>query len=105
LIVWVVKYTLQVPDGTTGVEETLSVIHALLEQDLAQVGDAVVVEGRVEITPWRGSATNVTKRIRSEWTALGRSPTLGEVCWLILTERGRTVAQRARESSEPEEAR
>jgi hypothetical protein len=57
------------------------------------VSDAIKDEGLLCVQSWGLSADDTIKRIEDEWRALGRSPNLGEVCWLELTDVGRAEAR------------
>jgi hypothetical protein len=72
---------------------TTSVIGELVDGGYAIVGDLVTDQGPPFVRSWGLDAAATVTRIEDEWRALGRAPTLGEVCWLELTDDGRAEAQ------------
>ncbi len=67
----------------------LELFQKLLEAGLIKVGfpewdDA----GKLIFVPWSSTPNESITRIKSEWDALGRKPTLGDVCWFRTTEKG-----------------
>ena len=69
----------------------LQVIAEVLRSDLMKAGD-VTKDGFKE---WSMTSTAALERIAREWNALGRSPNLGEICWLSNTSKGDRRAQSA----------
>jgi len=77
------------------IQTSLDVIRTLLEDRLAEVGDAVLAEGgkSVVFRPWSMSTDEALRRIEREWRRLPNGPNLGDVCWFRLTDRGRRRAE------------
>jgi hypothetical protein len=76
-------------------QAVLAVISDLLESKLAIVGDVVGrTDGPLSVRSWGQSNSATAARIASCLGELGRPATLGEVCWLELTEAGRAEARR-----------
>jgi hypothetical protein len=67
----------------------LVVIAEILRGELMKAGD-VTLDGFKE---WSMTSTEALDRIAREWKALGRSPNLGEICWLSNTSEGDRRAQ------------
>jgi len=74
-------------------QATTGVIGELVDSGYAIVGDVVRDEGLLCVQSWGLSVAGTIKRVEDEWRALGRMPNLGEVCWLELTDAGRTEAR------------
>jgi hypothetical protein len=91
----VVVRHLPIETDENGVQQaTLGVIADLVESGAAIVGDVVRdTEGLLCIRSWELPPTAAVQRIEREWRALG-TPNLGDVCWLELTESGRSEAHR-----------
>ncbi len=77
----------------------LQVIQEALVRNLVDIGDVVGAGSHpvyryesCSFRPWDLPSGAAMERVRREWLALGRDPTLGEVCWLSLTETGRKQA-------------
>jgi hypothetical protein len=70
------------PEGIDRV--ALEVIGELLHRNLMKAGD-VTPKGFSE---WGMTAGDAMDRIARDWNKLGRSPDLGEVCWLSNTAEG-----------------
>ena len=77
-------------------QRSLDVMRKLLEERLAEVGDAVLVairgKERVAFIPWALSVDESLKRIAREWYRFPNGPSLGDICWFRLTDRGRRRA-------------
>jgi hypothetical protein len=69
---------------------SLEIIRKVIKDGLMAVGD--VTEKGFHV--WELSADDALERIEREWTALGRNPSLGEICWLSNTEEGDRLARR-----------
>jgi hypothetical protein len=65
--------------------KTLETIKSLLEEELIQPG-MFNQAGVFEL--WNLIPKRALERIESEWDALGREPTLGEIVWFVATEKG-----------------
>ena len=72
-------------------ERSLANIETLVRHGLVEIGDLTGPGGR--FANWESPVDAQLARIRSEWTTLGRDPTLYEVCWLNPTEKGSLVAR------------
>ena len=68
---------------------TLDIVRELLEGDLVQVGDVT----DVGFQAWKMSTDECLRRIEAECEALGREPSLGEICWLQNTEAGNRIVK------------
>jgi hypothetical protein len=93
-IVSVARFNVGIEDGAELFDVVARCLRVLVGQGLAVVGD--VDDGRppLTVTPWSGDAESIAERAIGGWKALGRTPNLGEICWLELTPEGR---HRARE--------
>jgi hypothetical protein len=81
---------------------SLKLIRTLLETDLAEVG---MIGEQGTFLPWVLGVDAAMQRIERDWATDSVGPSLGEVCWLNLTEKGQTRAEelllrKAREKSE-----
>jgi len=70
--------------------ETLELVKDLLEEELIQAGQ--FKDGDFEL--WNLSPTETIARIETEWDALQRDPTLGDIVWFIATEKGEQEAKK-----------
>jgi hypothetical protein len=81
------------PSETQVMQATTETIGVLLDAGYAIVGNvAKDDEGILYISSWGLGSADTIKRIKDEWFALERPPSLGDVCWLELTESGRAHA-------------
>ena len=71
-------------------KETLALIHELLSAGLVEAGFPSK-DGR-GFEPWPGTAPEVLERIRKEWEALDRDPSIGDVVWLNTTPKADSVS-------------
>jgi hypothetical protein len=69
---------------------SLDIIRGVIKEGLMAVGD-VTTQG---FHAWVLSTEEALERIEREWKALGRNPSLGEICWLSNTEKGDKRARR-----------
>jgi hypothetical protein len=69
---------------------SLKIIRHLLEDDLVVAGD--LLEGGFKA--WDVSPREAFRRIETKWSTYPGGPSLGDLCWFDLTEKGE---QRARE--------
>lgn len=78
-------------DDTALVTPTLEVIHDLLESGYVVAGQVATDEKTdlLYIRSWEMSPSDTVRRIEHDWRELGRTPNLGEVVWLELTDAGR----------------
>ena len=67
---------------------SLGLIERALRDELMRIGD--VTDGG--FFPWKASPDQALRRVEASWLELGRSPDLGEVCWLENTEKGDALA-------------
>lgn len=65
------------------------VVQKLLAESLVEIGD---LHG-LDFQPWPISIREALTKVRTAWQALGRNPSIGEVCWLNLTDQGNALAQ------------
>lgn len=68
--------------------ESINLIGTALRDGLMRVGD--VTDGG--FFPWEASIDQALRRVEASWQELGRSPDLGEVCWLENTAEGDALA-------------
>jgi hypothetical protein len=66
-------------------EKTLNILQDIMEAGLIEPGEPG--EG-TNFIPWESSPTESIQRIRAEWIQLGRSPILGDIAWLMITQKG-----------------
>ncbi len=59
-------------------------IRTVLREGLMTAGDVT----HAGFCPWNISGEQAIERIERDWTALGRGPNLGEICWLSNTPAG-----------------
>ncbi len=69
----------------------LEVIGELVRGELMKAGD-VTSDG---FTEWIMTPAEAVERIVGEWSAIGRPPELGEICWLSNTSKGDLRARSA----------
>ncbi len=92
----IARFWIGIPDDA----ELLTVIRDcyrdLIRDGLAIVGDLDLNESEDWdlVRPWIGEAQEIADRVITEWKALERNPNLGEICWLELTDKGRTTARK-----------
>jgi hypothetical protein len=68
---------------------SLQLIEHMLDEHLLTVGDV----GDDGFSEWGISTDEAMMRIGHEWAALGRAPSLGDICWFNLTEIGETLGE------------
>jgi hypothetical protein len=81
------------PSEAEVMQATTEVVGEMVGSGHAIVGDVIRDEGLLCVRSWELDAADTIKRIEDEWSALGRAPNLGEVCWLELTDAGRAEAR------------
>lgn len=83
-------------------EMSLRLIREVVQQGLMDVGDTVgigydpnllALYKRVDFRPWKLPFKEAMDRVEREWNALGRNPSLGEICWLVNTEKGKELGK------------
>jgi len=70
---------------------SLEIIRAVVIQGLMEIGD-LPKEGR-RLSLWPMTPQECIERVEREWKALGRNPTLWEICWLQNTDKGHTLGE------------
>lgn len=70
---------------------SIEIIREVIRSGLMKAGD-VTHNGFQE---WNLTPNETLDRIEHEWAALGRGPNLGEICWLLNTEKGDERARRS----------
>lgn len=87
-----VRSALGAGDSSESRDATLAVIHDFLESGLFRLG---VADGR-NFVPRIGSNEQLLNELTDEWNRLPGPPSVGDLCWLDLTEAGDEVATRLR---------
>src|SRR5258707_496482 len=79
-------------------ELSLELILEVVRQGSMEVGDIIGIGFHptrryesVRFQRWDLSLEEGMERVAREWRALGRNPSLGEICWLVNTDRGDEV--------------
>jgi hypothetical protein len=70
---------------------SLKIIHEVVQQGLMESGD-LPEEGR-RLKLWPVKPHECLDRVEREWNALGRNPTLWEICWFQNTDRGNALGE------------
>jgi hypothetical protein len=70
---------------------SLKLIREVVQQGLMEIGD-LPDEGR-HLKLWPITSQESLDRVEHEWKALGRNPSLGEVCWLQNTDKGDALGE------------
>jgi hypothetical protein len=70
-------------------QRTLDLLREVAEQRLIEIGDL----RKDGFHKWQMPIGECLSRVEREWNALGRNPSLGEVCWLQITDRGRELGE------------
>ena len=83
-VAWLAKSLGDAETDEEILDVTLRAIRAVVEKELMQIGD--VTDGG--FFEWELTPEESLVRVQREWSALGRSPGLGEVCWLANTGAG-----------------
>jgi hypothetical protein len=89
VVISVARFNIGIEEGPDLFSAVGDCYRELVGQNLAVVGDLDDSGAPLVINPWPSDAQYVVTRIIREWKALGRRPTLGEICWLELTAEGR----------------
>jgi len=63
----------------------------VVQQGLMEIGDLLGEGGRFR--KWDVSDQEALERVEREWIALGRNPSLGEICWLQNTCKGNEIGK------------
>jgi hypothetical protein len=70
---------------------SLKIIREVVQQGLMEVGD-LPEEGR-RLKLWPMTPQECLDRVEREWEALGRNPSLSEICWLENTDKGDALGE------------
>lgn len=69
--------------GSDSITELVyNAVTTLLENRLAEIGDARLEDDKVEFCPWAGSLEQQKSRLRREIDCFGINPSLGDGFWL-----------------------
>jgi len=68
---------------------TIDLIQLVAQQGLMEVGDL----SNDGFHKWDLPIEACLSRVQREWNALGRNPSLGEICWLQITDKGRELGE------------
>ena len=110
---WVASVAMQVGGASTQAEVremSLQMIREVVQQGLMDIGDTVgigydpnllALYKRVEFRPWKLPFKEAMDRVEREWRALDRDPDLGEICWLVDTEKGKELARQLLDRGNP----
>ena len=88
-VAWVAKSMGNAQSSDAIRELSVILIRELLERGLMTIGDVTESGFRAWNVTWQ----EAVDRVQKEWQMLPREPSLGDVCWLELTEKGRSQAQ------------
>jgi hypothetical protein len=72
-------------------QKTIETVRNLLQQRLVEAGNFEA--GSYRFQPMVSSVEETIDYIEREWNALGRNPTIGDVCWFRATAAGEQLAQ------------
>jgi hypothetical protein len=70
---------------------SLTIIREVVQQGLMEIGDLPDQGGRLNL--WPMTSEECLDRVQREWHALGRNPSLGEICWLQNTDKGNALGE------------
>ena len=70
---------------------SLNLIREVVERCLMEIGD-LPDQGR-RLNLWPMTPEECLERVEREWKALGRNPSLGEICWLQNTDKGNALGE------------
>ena len=68
---------------------TCELIREVAQQGLMELGDL----NKEGFCRWSLPIEKCLNRVEREWNALGRNPTLGEICWLQNTDKGKALGE------------
>ena len=77
-------------------EMSLGLVRIVVQQGLMELGDVDVAgerERKDAFRKWDLPIQEGLNRVEHEWNALGRNPTLWEICWLQITDKGRDLGE------------
>ena len=83
-IVSVVRSMLGKAEEQTVQNHTMEIIRIVIQEGLMKAGDVT----QTGFHEWQVSSGEAIEIIERRWAVLGRSPKLGEICWLSNTDRG-----------------
>ena len=74
-----------IPDGNSAqvMSYTIEILDGLLTSKKIVAGN---FSEDKEFCQWKNSTIDTLERIREEWVALGRDPTIGEIVWFTVIE-------------------
>ena len=87
-VIWIVLSHTKSQDRVASLPLCLEVIREMLDDDLIVAGDLVNQGGGIVFSEWPGNSDTTMDRIKRELNALGRNPGVGDVCWLLNTNKG-----------------
>jgi hypothetical protein len=70
---------------------SLRLIREVVQQGLMEIGDLPDQSRRLAL--WPMTPQECLDRVEREWNALGRNPSLGEICWLQNTDKGNALGE------------
>jgi hypothetical protein len=71
-------------------DSSIELITEAVRRGLMELGE---LDDRIRgFRKWRMSPDRAIARVRQEWEALGRNPSVGEICWLANTGEGDALA-------------
>ena len=70
---------------------SFALIREVVQQGFMEIGDLLGEGGRFR--KWEMSDQETLERVEREWIALGRNPSLGEICWLQNTCKGYEIGK------------
>ena len=87
---------------------SIELIRVVVQQGLMEIGD-IIGSGfhptyryaSVKFRRWDLSFEESLERVKREWKALERNPSLGEICWLVNTKKGHEVARQLLDRGNP----
>jgi hypothetical protein len=89
-IVWRVKCVVGASSDVELRRMSLDLMRDLVQRGLMEIGD-VDVSGKKGFTKWDMPIETALERVEREWKALGRDPSMWEICWLSNTDKGNEI--------------
>jgi len=71
---------------------SLKLVREVVQQGLMEIGDLPDQSRRLAL--WPLTPQECLDRVEREWNALGRNPSLGEICWLQNTDKGNALGEK-----------
>jgi hypothetical protein len=90
-VISVAKFTGHARSAEEVRDLSLKLIREVVQQGLMEIGD-LPDQGRC-LKLWPIAPQQCLDRMEREWDALGRNPSLGEICWLQNTDKGNTLGE------------